>query len=275
MSFWTPLLVCAFFWSTFIQNAVAFNPNTRFLVGHHIFLSRWDKHESFKGEVIRSPPLNHGRMGNGRFGRRCVTPHANLLGNIFGEPETALGRGMNVVKLQVALSCLDRSPSSIVALLAQKAETAVTDTPRGLARLIADVVLSLTRKRSDWVSCSSETLHFGNSEKAESEYNRMVNRELAKFEKEYNPPPGTFRGDDSTLAVVSILLAIRGDKTKFPNVGGNEAALSSALEMIGSNVVIDGGELLVAAELLWTPSEPDEVLEKSDLVMDYPELIDI
>ena len=44
--------------------------------------------------------------------------------------------------------------------------------------------------------------------------------------------------------------------------------------MLGSDVMCEGGDLLVAAEMLWTPSEDDEVLEKSDIILDYPEIID-
>eukprot|EP00617_Octactis_speculum_P020705 CAMPEP_0185756376 /NCGR_PEP_ID=MMETSP1174-20130828/14812_1 /TAXON_ID=35687 /ORGANISM="Dictyocha speculum, Strain CCMP1381" /LENGTH=266 /DNA_ID=CAMNT_0028435319 /DNA_START=125 /DNA_END=925 /DNA_ORIENTATION=- len=266
-------MICVFLLASF-QTAAAFKLQVSSSNGRQTYFPKCVNPSCFTGaESNRCLPTH--RRNHGRFGRRSVTPQANLLGNIFGEPETALGRGMSVVKLQVAVRCLDRSPSSTVALLAQKAETAITDTPRGLARLVSDVTLALTRKRDDWVACSSETTHFGSSDKAESAYNKMVNRELAKFEKEYVPPAGTFRGDDSTLAVVSILLAIRGDKTNFPNVGGNAAALAGALEMVGTDVVTGGGELLVAAELLWTPSEADEVLEKRDLILDYPELIDI
>eukprot|EP00620_Florenciella_sp_RCC1587_P019866 CAMPEP_0182577098 /NCGR_PEP_ID=MMETSP1324-20130603/36221_1 /TAXON_ID=236786 /ORGANISM="Florenciella sp., Strain RCC1587" /LENGTH=39 /DNA_ID= /DNA_START= /DNA_END= /DNA_ORIENTATION= len=36
----------------------------------------------------------------------------------------------------------------------------------------------------------------------------------------------------------------------------------------------EGGDLLIAAEVLWTPSEDDEVLEKRDVIVDYPEIID-
>ena len=44
--------------------------------------------------------------------------------------------------------------------------------------------------------------------------------------------------------------------------------------MLGADAMTEGGDLLVAAELLWTPSEDDEVLEKRDVVVDYPEIID-
>ena len=54
----------------------------------------------------------------------------------------------------------------------------------------------------------------------------------------------------------------------------NQPGTAGALQMLGADAMTEGGDLLVAAELLWTPSEDDEVLEKRDVVVDYPEIID-
>ncbi len=77
--------------------------------------------------------------------------------------------------------------------------------------------------------------------------------------------------------VVSLLLAIRGDRTssQIGSIGGKPASdLGNALQQMGSDVMSEGGDLLIAAELLWTPSEADEMLERRDAFLDYPELIE-
>ena len=110
------------------------------------------------------------------------------------------------------------------------------------------------------------TQHFsGRSapDKAESDYNTMVTKELSKFEKEYLPDPGSRDPGTATCVVVSILVAIRGDKTAFGDVMGSSTALAGALQMLGADVMTGSGDLLIAAELLWTPSERDEVLRWS------------
>jgi len=44
---------------------------------------------------------------------------------------------------------------------------------------------------------------------------------------------------------------------------------------LAGDVQAERGELLIAAEVLWTPSEPDEVVLRQDMFLDYPELMDL
>lgn len=212
---------------------------------------------------------------------REKTVVAGILDGIFGgdEPQTALGKGVTVVRLQVALEAKDRGSSSILQDLAVKANAAVTSSSRGLARLVSETCLSLLRRSDDWVAACSEVKTFrGGSgpDEAEIFFNRMVTKEVAKFDKEYVPEPGSPQeGAVGTLVVVSVLLAIRGDRTTFQSINGNEVALRDALQLIVGDVMAEDGNLVIAAELLWTPSEPDEVLDKRQLVLDYPELVDL
>ena len=45
--------------------------------------------------------------------------------------------------------------------------------------------------------------------------------------------------------------------------------------MLAGDVQAERGELLVAAEVLWTPSDDDEVMNRQDMFLDYPELMDL
>jgi uncharacterized membrane protein len=45
--------------------------------------------------------------------------------------------------------------------------------------------------------------------------------------------------------------------------------------VLAGDVQAERGELLVAAEVLWTPSDDDEVMNRQDMFLDYPELMDL
>lgn len=95
---------------------------------------------------------------------------------------------MTVAKIQVCLNSPDRSRSSVLAMLANKADSANTETSRGLARLVSDVGLELLRREPYWIGANTESTHYGGRdapEKAEVAFERMLNSELVKFEKEY------------------------------------------------------------------------------------------
>jgi len=197
------------------------------------------------------------------------------------EEEGALGKGITVGKVQVALDCLHRGPDSIFALLERSANNGGSE-PWELAQLTNSVCLALMRKSDEWVGACSDSKWFkwDDAGKAESLYNDWANREAAKFEKEYVPTGAS--GADSgavpggpTTVVVSIILEIQGDTTKFEGAGFSIAGTKEVLSSIASDVNVEGGECLNAVEVFWTPSDKDEVLSKQDLIMDFPEVIDL
>ena len=80
--------------------------------------------------------------------RLAKVPAMGLLDNLFNDEETtALGKGVSVAKVQVALNSPNRGRNSIVGALEQKADSANTSTSRGLARLVSDVTLELLRRQ--------------------------------------------------------------------------------------------------------------------------------
>ena len=195
------------------------------------------------------------------------------------EEEGALGKGITVGKVQVALDCLDRGPGSIFQMLERSAsQSAGSDDPRQLANMANSICLALLRKSDEWVGACSDAKWFkwDDAGKAESLYNDWANREAAKFEKEYVPGSGSdAAAGGPTTVVVSIILEIQGDTTKFDGAGFSIAGTKDVLSSIASDVNVEGGECLNAVEVFWTPSDADEVLTKPDLIMDFPELIDL
>ena len=100
-------------------------------------------------------------------------------------------------------------------------------------------------------------------------------RERAKFDRENARGAGGARATSAgTFAVVSLVVAIRGTETKIDGVG-SAARLQDALERLAGDALSDGGENVLAAEVLWTPDDPSEVLMREDVIRDYPGLIDL
>lgn len=200
----------------------------------------------------------------------------NLFDKVF-EESGPLGKGITVGKVQVALACSDRGPDSIVGILERKADSA-GDTQYQLARLCNDVCLSLLRKSTDWTAAASDSEWFSwnDAGRAESLYNDWANREAAKYEKEYIP--GTDqeeKGGGPTLVVFSLVVEIQADNTAFDGAGYSLTKTKEALSNLAGDCLVEGGECLNAVEVFWCPREKSEVLTSRDVVLDFPELIDL
>jgi hypothetical protein len=66
------------------------------------------------------------------------------------------------------------------------------------------------------------------------------------------------------------LLSYRFDGAGF-SITGTQEVLSS----IASDCMVEYGEMVNAVEVFWTPSERDEILTRNDVILDFPELIDM
>lgn len=192
------------------------------------------------------------------------------------EEEGMLGKGITVGSIQIALRSSDRSDTSIFGLLEDHSNLD-SDANEDLARMSNDVCLDLMRKSDDWVAACSTSKWFGQNDagKAESYYNELSNNIATKFEKEYVPDEDDEETGGPTLVVVSLVLEIQGDSTKFDGAGYSIANTKEVLASIASDCLIDDGYCVNAVEALWTPSERKEVLSKNDIVLDFPELIDL
>jgi len=208
-------------------------------------------------------------------GGRLSSTETFLFDKLF-EEEGMLGKGITVGKVQVCLRSSDRSASSIFGLLEDHADLD-SDANEDLSRMANDVCLDLMRKSDDWVSaCSSGKWFSGNdAAKAEGYYNELANDIATKFEKEYLPDVDSEETGGPTLVVVSLVLEIQGDSTKFEGAGYSVAQTKEVLSSIASDCLIDDGYCVNAVEALWTPSERKEVLSKNDIIVDFPELIDL
>lgn len=204
---------------------------------------------------------------------RGIRTSLNFFGKIF-EEEGPLGKGITVGKVQVALSCSDRS---LISTLESKSKNS-GDSPQDLSRLGNAVCLALLRKSDDFIAACSESQWFGAADaaKAESLHNTWSNNEAAKFEKEYvTSADGKEKVGGPTIIVVSLIVEIQGDETNFEGAGYSLSKTKDVLSSIAADCMVDEGYCLNAIEIFWTPGDREEVLTKNDLILDFPTLIDL
>mmetsp|Transcript_12944 Transcript_12944/g.24322 ORF Transcript_12944/g.24322 Transcript_12944/m.24322 type:complete len:246 (-) Transcript_12944:134-871(-) len=195
----------------------------------------------------------------------------NLFDKLF-EEEGPLGKGITVGKVQLGLSCSDRS---LIETL-EKESNSYGSEPEELSGLCNAVCLTLLRRQDDWISACSESKWFSQNDagKAESLFNLWSNEEAAKFEKEYFPSKDSEKGGPTNI-VVSLVVEIQGDETNFSNAGFSRSATKDVLTSIASDCMVDDGYCLNAVEVFWTPGDREEVLTKNDIILDFPTLIDL
>lgn len=64
-------------------------------------------------------------------------------------------------------------------------------------------------------------------------------------------------------------------KIRFDGAGYSISQTKEILASIASDCVIGDGCCVNAVEVFWVPGDKEEVLTKQDLILDFPELIDL
>ena len=206
-------------------------------------------------------------------------------GNV--DERSALGSGVTVAKISVAINVSDRNdPSSILSFLDRLSQTARTDSRVGISNLISQVALELLRQKRSVFGAYAETEHFSNGEKAEREFNSKAIEERSKFETESTNNYGGVDysmkeaggsvldggGGQATSAVVTLIVTMDGDETTFPKINGIRD-LEQALTRLATDVKVDN--CLRSAEVLWTPDNGNDILSEREVIVDYPKLRNI
>lgn len=186
-----------------------------------------------------------------------------------------LGKGITVGKIQIALASRDRSICKSLESLSNGVEG---DDQGSLADFTNEVCLTLLRNSADWVgACSASEWFSGNDAgKAERLHNEWANKEASKFEKEYIPAADDdTKPEGATTVVISLVVEIQGDSTNFDGAGFSLSGTKEVLTSLASDVLVEEGCCLNASEIFWCPSDPSEVLSKRDVIMDFPEIVDL
>jgi len=230
--------------------------------------------------------------------RGVVAGASDRLGSFWDSRAAEGASDITVVRLNLAVNLKDRSNSVIGRLAAIAASDAGGAAGRQgnlysirkMGEITSEVALTLLRQRSNWQAANFDASTFrDNVADAETAFNKRVIFERSKFENE-NPmdlmTPGQI-GGRPTVAVVTMIVGVKGKSGVVGDICSGRARVTEnsvveLLETIAAEAsksayssTDDPDSGLVSAELLWTPSSPDEVLSRQEILMDYPELIDL
>jgi uncharacterized membrane protein len=195
---------------------------------------------------------------------------------------SALGNGATVMKLQIAMSTDWSERDNIIETLTKLAErNSILSGRRDLARLLSESSLALLRRQKDWNACAYEGEKFTfNQKEAEPFFQRLAISERSKFEEETNPNSVALIKDNNdaniskpTQMVVSLLIALRGTSGAYSQNVRSINDCKTFLQNLAGDALTNEGDNVMAVEILWTPSEKNNVLTERDLIEDYPELI--
>ena len=209
---------------------------------------------------------------------RHVSPELNGLFDKLKNPFDSRP-GATVGLVQVALNDEKAQTSKFIA---ETARSLNANSARGLARFVEQICTGLSRRDDDWAYATASAKYFKGSQAEKSDheryYNRLVNVEASKFEKEYLPSAADLaKAKDersSGFCVVSLVVALEGDLTTiFDGAASSITNLRVALGDISAAASVDDGYALYNAEVLWTPSSPDETLLRDEMLLDFPELL--
>jgi len=170
--------------------------------------------------------------------------------------------------LQVACYCSDRS-DSLYGRLQRVARTADTESYEGLQQLTSDVCLALLRSSKDWLAARSVSSTAGVfSNDVEEAYNRLVVQERAKWQDEQTSLKRTMAGQPTYMVATLVVLLRSGQE--LPGISG-VGDLREAVAQLASTVSVEDN--LIAAEVLWTPEDTNDVMDRDDMFLNFPELV--
>ena len=181
-----------------------------------------------------------------------------------------------MVKIQVGLLGSARALQKDLERIADKADTS---SPDGLHFVLSETVLALLRNPEYCVYGYAASKVCRGPEQAEETFNDYSIDERGKFEKETLVNVNARRraetvgvdpaADTNDYILVTIIAAADGG-VKMPDItDAND--LKTALKRLGAVRV----EALQAVEVLWTPQEDGDVLTQTELLRDYPILVNL
>jgi len=172
--------------------------------------------------------------------------------------------------LQVACYCEDRQ-ASLAGKLQNIARTADANSYEGLQQLVSDTCLAMLRTSNDWLAArtaSSTSTLFAND--VDATYNKLVVQERAKWEVEQSALKRSAPGQPTYL--VATLVVLLRDGSELPAISG-VGDLREAIAALAADVSVQDN--LLAAEVLWTPEDTNDVMDRDDMFLNFPELVTI
>jgi len=172
--------------------------------------------------------------------------------------------------LQIACYCEDRN-DSLYSRLTSIANSADTDSYQGLQALVSDASLAMLRSSRDWLAARTKSETRGLlSNDVDSNYNRLVVQERAKWETEQSSLKRTMAGQPTYM--VATLVVLLRSASPLPEITG-VADLREAISSLAAEVSVEDN--LIAAEVLWTPEDSNDIMDRDDMFLNFPELVTI
>lgn len=184
---------------------------------------------------------------------------------------------VTVTKVQVGLLAEGRAIQSQLAEIVQQADT---DTVEGLHAELQEAALALLRMPENWshVQASSETVK--TRDEAEKRFNQLSIAERTKYttetltnangklvQKEFELDPDK---DPASYIVVTLLVGTADDQPLFSEIRTTEA-LKDVLHQLSSL----NPDYLMRFELQWTPQVEGDSLTYDEMLLEYPEMLQI
>lgn len=184
---------------------------------------------------------------------------------------------VTVTKVQVGLLAEGRAIQPQLAAIVQEADT---ESINGLHAELQEAVLALLRMPENWshVRASSETVK--TREQAEQVFNQLSIAERSKYttetltnaggklvQKDFELDPDK---DPASYIVVTLLVGTADDKPLFSEIRTTEALKQVLTQLSSLNA-----DYLLRFELQWTPQVEGDSLTYDEMLMEYPEMLQI
>jgi uncharacterized membrane protein len=186
------------------------------------------------------------------------------------------GDSISVVKIQVGLIGSARALQKDLERIADRADTS---SPDGLHYVLEETVLALLRNPEYCVYGYATSKVCRGPEQAEETFNDYSIDERGKFEKETlvnvnsrkrTASAGSVAGQDTNDYILVTIIAACDGGVKMPEITG-APDIKTALKRLGAVRV----EALQAVEVLWTPQEDGDTLTATEMLRDYPLLVNL
>lgn len=205
--------------------------------------------------------------------------NASIPGGIAGRRRIrAMWRGVSVSELRVGIDW--RARREVQARLMELAKTGDTQTPQGLAALLAQTVALLRDTELSWLYAAVSARSFEDGAKTEAEFRRLAMDARARFRRELiRADDGGVRADEAPaqrahahegegVVVVTVVVAAHGAVA----LGPSDAPVDAATAMLEAMHAAATPERLLAMEVVWSPAAEEDRMSTAELEQHYPEL---
>ena len=172
--------------------------------------------------------------------------------------------------LSVQLACYcDSRGDSLAGKLQNIARGADPDSYEGLQALVSDTCLAMLRSSQDWLAGRTASSTAGLlSNDVEPTYNKLVVQERSKWESEQRSLRRDAPGQPTYLVATLVVLLRKG--RALPEISST-SDLREAIQQLASEVAVEDN--LIGAEVLWTPEDNNDVMDRDDMFLNFPELV--